>query len=152
LQSSYVWSHALSNLFANGTGGSPTTLRDQRLDKGPTPWDIRHAVKINWIYELPFGGNRRFLNNTGHPVARKVVEGWQLSSVSRVQSGSPEPLTSGRNTFNQNESGVVLYNLTTSQLQDMMQIRKVTNANGIGAVYYLPQTLVDNSLSAFEVG
>jgi hypothetical protein len=72
--------------------------------------------------------------------------------VSRIQSGSPEPLTSGRNTFNQNESGVVLYNLTTSQLQDMMEIRKVTNANGIGAVYYLPQSLVDNSLAAFEVG
>jgi hypothetical protein len=34
----------------------------------------------------------------------------------------------------------------------MMTIRKVTNANGIGAVYYFPQWLVDNSLAAFEVG
>ncbi|HJZ99332.1 MAG TPA: carboxypeptidase-like regulatory domain-containing protein [Candidatus Solibacter sp.] len=152
IQGSYVWSHALSNLFANGTGGSPTTLRDQALDKGPTPWDIRHAFKLNWIYELPFGSGRRFFSRVQNPVARKALEGWQLASVSRIQSGSPEPLTSGRNTFNQNESGVVLYNLTTSQLQDAMSIRKVTNANGIGAVYYLPQALVDNSLAAFEVG
>jgi hypothetical protein len=152
IQGSYVWSHALSNLFANGTGGSPTTLRDQSLDKGPTPWDIRHAFKLNWIYELPLGSGRRVFSRVSNPVARKALEGWQLASVSRVQSGSPEPLTSARNTFNQNESGVVLNNLTASQLQDMMQIRKVTNANGIGAVYYFPQSLVDNSLAAFEVG
>jgi hypothetical protein len=42
-----------------------------------------------------------------------------------------------------------------SQLQDMMQIRKVTlpatsTAPAIGAVYYLPQTLVDNTNAAFE--
>jgi hypothetical protein len=34
----------------------------------------------------------------------------------------------------------------------MLSIRKTTNAQGIGAVYYLPQALVDNTLAAFEVG
>jgi hypothetical protein len=43
---------------------------------------------------------------------------------------------------------VILHNLTASQLQDMMAIRKT----GSGLVYFLPQALIDNSLAAFEVG
>jgi hypothetical protein len=106
---------------------------------------------MNWIYELPFGPKRHFLNGNYNVIARKALEGWQITSVTRVQSGSPIRLVSNRATLNQNESGVVLHNLTFSQLQDMMQIRKTTNAQGIGAVYYLPQSLIDNSLAAFDL-
>jgi hypothetical protein len=97
------------------------------------------------------GRKRHFLNGNYNVIARKALEGWQITSVTRVQSGSPIRLVSNRATLNQNESGVVLHNLTFSQLQDMMQIRKTTNAQGIGAVYYLPQSLIDNSLAAFDL-
>ncbi|HEY2016354.1 MAG TPA: hypothetical protein VGH38_22775, partial [Bryobacteraceae bacterium] len=59
---------------------------------------------------------------------------------------------SARMTFNQNESGVVLHNITASQLQGMMSIRKITNAQGLGQVDFLPQSLIDNTLAAFETG
>ena len=88
-------------------------------------YDIRHAVKVNWVYELPFGSKRHFFSHVGNPVARKAMEGWELASVVRLQTGSPIRLISGRNTFNQNDSGVILHNMTASQLQDMMAIRKV---------------------------
>ena len=76
--------------------------------------------------------------------------------MTRLQSGSPIRLTSGRTTLNQNDSGVILHNITASQLQDMMSIRKVTlaataNSGPLGAVYYLPQSLIDNTNAAFEV-
>ncbi len=151
-QASYVWSHGISNELSQGRGGGFTTFRNVGLDKGPSPFDIRHGIKLNWIYELPFGSKRRFLGNLGNPVARKVIEGWELASVTRIQSGSPIKLLSGRATFNGADSGVVLHNLTTSQLQSMMSIRKTTNAQGIGQVYYLPQPLIDNTLAAFETG
>jgi len=57
LQGSYVWSHATSNEFSNGIAGTFSELRNYNLDKGPSPYDIRHALKMNWIYELPFGPN-----------------------------------------------------------------------------------------------
>jgi len=152
LQGSYTWSKALSNEFTNGVGGSYTSFRNQAFDKGVSPWDIRHGVKLNWIYELPFGPGRQRLSNFQNPFARRVLEGWEVASVTRIQSGSPELLTGGRPTFNEFDSGVVLHNLTTKQLQEMVQIRKVTAADGRGLVYYLPQALVDNSLAAFEVG
>src|SRR5262249_10999618 len=125
-------------------------------DKSPSPFDIRQAVKLNWVYELPVGKGHRFLSDVGNSIARKALEGWQLASVTRVQSGSPIRLTSGRGTTNNNDAGVILHNLTPHQLQDMMSIRKVTLAatatsGPIGAVFYLPQALVDNTNAAFEV-
>ena len=153
-QISYVWSHSISNELSQGRGASYTTLRNYALDKGPSPFDIRHAVKINWIYELPFGPKRHFFGNVHHAIARKALEGWELASVTRIQSGSPIRLQSGnsRLSFNDSEPGVILHNLTTAQLQSMMSITKSTNAQGLGVVNYLPQSLIDNTLAAFELG
>ena len=58
--------------------------------------------------------------------------------------------------MNQNDAGVILNNMTVKDLQNMMEIRKVTlpatsTTAAIGAVYYLPQALVDNTNAAFEV-
>ena len=155
-QGSYVWSHSISNEQSQGIGGSYTSLRDVGYDKSASPFDIRQAVKMNWVYELPFGPRHHFFANVTSPVIRKVLEGWQLASVTRLQSGSPIRLTSGRNTYNQNESGVILHNMTMNQLQGMMTIRKTNLAAtatspAIGVVQYLPQSLIDNTNAAFEV-
>jgi hypothetical protein len=149
VQGSYVWSHSITNDTTAGINGTFTTLRNYALDMGPSPYDIRQAVKMNWIYELPFGPGRHFLGNVQNPLARRVLGGWELASVTRVQSGSPIRLTSGRMTYDQNDSGVVLHNITVSQLQSDMQINKTTNSQGQGAVFYLPTSLINNSLLAF---
>ena len=41
----------------------PTTLRNLAIDKVPSGFDMRHAFKANYIYELPFGPGKRFLGN-----------------------------------------------------------------------------------------
>ena len=151
-QASYVWSHSISNELSQGRASSFTTLRNVGYDKNPSPYDIRSAIKLNWVYELPFGSKRHFLGSVSNPVARKALEGWEIASVVRLQSGSPIKINSGRNTFNQNEAGVVLHNITGSQLQSMMSIRKFTNSQGIGEVEFLPQSFIDNTLAAFETG
>ncbi len=157
-QGSYVWSKSMSNTFnasAASDGITPTTFRDLSYNKSIAPRDARHGVKFDWIYELPFGTGRSFFSG-GPSVIRKTLEGWQFSGVARIQSGTPSRLLSGRQTFNNRESGVVLYNMTQQQLQDMVKIRKtsVCNASGAcqGVVYWLPQDVIDNSLAAFEVG
>ena len=76
--------------------------------------------------------------------------------MGRLQSGSAAQLNSGRDTFNQNDSGVVLHNMTGKQLQKDMSIYKTSqiNSSGVatGTVWYLPQSLVQNSLAAFQLG
>jgi hypothetical protein len=151
VQGSYVWSKSLSNMLASDSAAfsQPSTHRNLGYDKGPSPWDIRHGIKLNFIYELPFGPGRQWLSGA-NPVARKTVEGWQVSGVVRMQSGSTELLT-GRATVNQyTTSGGVLHNMTAKQLQDSIAIRKTTAANGLGVVYYLPQDFINNTLAAWE--
>jgi hypothetical protein len=137
---SYTWSHSLAT-------GNVLTLRNLDGVTFPSAFDQRHAFKLNWIYELPFGPHKHFLSGVGNVVARKAIEGWQISSIARINSGIPSRLNSGRTTYNGTDGGVVLYNMTTSQLQDMMQIRK----DGSGIVYYLPQSVIDNTLAAFQL-
>jgi hypothetical protein len=151
-QGSYTWSHSISNELSAGRGGSYQTLRDVGMDKGPSPYDIRHAFKANWVYELPVGTGHSFLGHLTNPIARKAFEGWEIASVIRIQSGSPIKLQSGRDTVNQNDGGVILHNITAAQLQSEMSIRKTTNTQGLGIVSYLPQSLIDNTLAAFELG
>jgi len=131
LQGSYAYAKSLTN-----TGNNDFTLRDLDMDKGPSGSDIRHGFKVNWIYDLPFG-------------QKHLWGGWQFTGVGRLQSGTPEEIASGGNfeTFNQNDAGAVLHNISQSGLQSMMHITKM----GDGSVFYLPQTFVNNSLAAFQL-
>jgi hypothetical protein len=113
---------------------------------------MRHAFKVNYIYELPFGHGKSLLGNV-HGIAGKLFEGWETAGVIRVQSGTPFFLN-GLATFNQvtSNTGVVLHNMTSSDLQKMVNIRKTTGTDGKGLVYFLPQSLINNSLAAFNTG
>ena len=157
LQGNYVWGKALSNMNASAEDdlSEPQTLRNEGLSKGPSPWDIRQSLKFNYIYELPWGPGRRWLSHPSHFLARKLVEGWDFAGYAMAETGSPALLRSGRDTVNGNDnisassdSGVVLHNITRQQLQDMVSINK----SGNGIVYFLPQSLIYNSLAAFEQG
>jgi hypothetical protein len=91
----------------------------------------------------------------GIPVISKLFEGWQWGGVVRIQSGTPILLTSGRLTYNNRESGVVLKNISTKQLQELVKIRKetiCTNGKCQGVVFFLPQDIINNTLAAFETG
>jgi hypothetical protein len=126
---SYVFSKGLANLFgdAQSSGTQPITQRDFSLGDGPSPYDIRHAVKMNWLYELPFGPGKPFLTST-NPLLSRIIGGWQWNGIGRIQSGPAIQLTSGRNTFNNYDSGV-LPMVPMSQIQSMFKIIK--NPNGV---------------------
>ncbi len=147
VQGSYAFSKSLQN--ANNP-----TLRDWGGEKGPTAFDIRHGFKATWVYQLPFGAGRSYLSSA-HGALNKVVGGWEIAGVGRLQSGTPINFQSGRSTFNQNDGGVVLHNITASQLQSEMHLNFTSQINASGAVtgtaYYLPQSFVQNTLAAFAI-
>lgn len=155
VQGSYQFGKALSNSYssAQSVASNPRTLRRPDLDKAPSPWDIRHAFKLDWIYELPFGPGKHFASST-NPILSRVVGGWQFGGVARIQSGPSMLFTSGRATFNQNDAGVVLHNISNKQLQSLIKIRKTTvcDPNCHGVVFWLPDSIIQNTLAAFEVG
>jgi len=123
LNANYTWSKTLADLFNlddQSAADNYFTLRNRDLDKGPTPFDLRHVFQGYWTYELPFGKNKAFLKSGG--VLDRIAGGWKLSAIHRLHSGAVYRLTGGRSTFNNlADSGVILNGLSVSQLQDMMR-------------------------------
>ena len=58
----------------------------------------------------------------------QIAGGWTVSGIYRLQSGRPFFLQSGRNTFNQFDSGVVLNGITVKELQKMIKLSPGSNA------------------------
>src|SRR5205823_10180959 len=57
-----------------------------KAEKHPSYQDLPHAFVLSYLYELPAGPGRKYLN---HGPASKVLGGWQIGGVHRYQSGSP---------------------------------------------------------------
>jgi hypothetical protein len=53
----------------------------------------------NWIYELPFGRNKRYMNSVPRAVD-EVLGGWSLNGISTFESGEPFSVLSGALTAN----------------------------------------------------
>lgn len=49
---------------------------------GPSEYDARHMVVINFVYALPYWGSQ-------YSAAGRVLSGWRLSGVAQFQTGSP---------------------------------------------------------------
>src|SRR6185295_16744643 len=156
VQGSYSFSKSLTNDFfalSNQNGNDqPRTLRDPSQDKGISPYDSRHGFKLNYIYELPFGnGHRLAYRGPGSGVIDRIIGGWATNGIVRWNSGRPILLTSGRATFNQFESGVVLVGMNAKDFQELIKIRKDPLDSTRGSVAFLPADVIENTLKAFGI-
>ena len=55
-------------------------------------YDIKHRFVISYLYELPFGHNRRFASGVS-PLVNAIVGGWQFNGITTIQSGTPLSIT-----------------------------------------------------------
>ena len=95
-----------------------------------------HAIKFNWVFELPFGRGKPF----GSGVSRwmdMLIGGWEFDGVGRIQSGS---------IFNY--GGYRLVGMTEKDLQKMFKFYKRPDADGNTQLYMFPQDVIDNSILA----
>ena len=91
VQGSYTWAHAIddSNDPLVPAAVHRTFPRNSRVlseERGNSDNDIRHVAVINYIWELPFGKGKGFLNRG---FAGRVFESWQFSGITSVQTGHP---------------------------------------------------------------
>jgi hypothetical protein len=94
LMASYTWSKTLTNAdsalpyFATlHQGGAPQNVFDPKGDKAISNQDLPQNFVLSYIYELPFGKNKKFLAKGG--VVDRVVGGWSVSGIQRYESGQP---------------------------------------------------------------
>ena len=100
-QMNYTWSKSLDDSSSPLPGwfvpasnqiaqAPPQDPRNPNVDKGPSIFDITHAVSLNLIQELPFD-RVAFLR----PLGSKLTSGWQFLNISTLASGLPFSVYSG---------------------------------------------------------
>ena len=95
LQASYTWSKTetdadstipFSYVSGNQLPQAPGS-GNLKLDKAVSVQNIPHTFSLSYLYQLPFGKNRKFLN-TGRAMDL-LIGGWQIGAIQRYQSGQP---------------------------------------------------------------
>jgi hypothetical protein len=90
-QVSYTWSHCIDNgsistgLEASASANGPQGYQNpynQNADRGGCAFDIRHTLRVNGVWSLPFHGNM-------------LIEGWQLSGILSATGGYPLTVSTG---------------------------------------------------------
>src|SRR5688500_5485276 len=107
---SFLSSFSYGKSIDNGSGirtsvGDPLTPSnnyDLELETGPSAFDFRKRWTTSWIWELPFGQDRRFMNQGG--VIDFVLGGWQVGGILTLQDGFPFTLNCSTGTV-QNGGG-----------------------------------------------
>jgi trimeric autotransporter adhesin len=86
LSAQYVFSKSIDDASSIGGGGSVVAQNpfDISADRGLSSFDQRHKFTGNWIMDLPFGDNRRFVPKGAWS---HILGGWQWSGDFTVGSG-----------------------------------------------------------------
>ena len=115
--------------------------RQQSIQTGD-PGSITHAMKFNWIYELPFGNGRHFLGSSNGWVDR-LVGGWEFDGIARIQSGSMVDF-----------GNVRLVGMSVDDLRKAYKIYEYAatglNSSALPNIYLLPQDILENTVKAFS--
>jgi hypothetical protein len=94
----YTWSKTMSDAADELNGGSVGAYRapdvpglGPKFDWGLADFNIAQVVHFSGGYELPFGKNKRFLNQGG--LANAIVGGWSGNWIATLQGGQPITLS-----------------------------------------------------------
>ena len=149
VQANYTFQKTLDNISPGNAGlNSEDQTRvapfldnqNQHLDYGRADFDQTHVFNLNAVYDLPFGKGKYFWNDSGGAVDR-LVGGWQLGGILRINTGTPLTIVDPRGTLNRvgrsaNQTAVT--NLTNDQISNLIGI---FNQNGI--VYYINPSVIN---------
>jgi hypothetical protein len=100
----YTFAHSINDNegdegFGGGVGNTaPQNDNDLQQDRGRTANDARQRLVLSYIYELPFGSGKRFLNKGG--ATNVILGGWQVSGITSYQSGFPFSVLSSQDFSN----------------------------------------------------
>jgi hypothetical protein len=87
----YTWSRSIdddSAVFSGSVGsGVPQNSYDFRLDRGLSDFQVEQRFVFSYLYDLPLGAGRKWLNNPG--IINHIFGSWQTAGIATLQTGSP---------------------------------------------------------------
>jgi hypothetical protein len=110
-QASYVWSKSIDTRSFDptfttvgvqsspfGASSTPFDLDNRKLNYAPSDFDRTHVFQSIWVYELPFGHDKRF-GRTSSGLIDRLISGWQIGGFGIVESGRPTTVYSNSNDY-----------------------------------------------------
>ena len=87
----YVWSHSFQSVNESAIGqASAQDFANLWEERGPTDNDRRHVASISGMWNIDYYTGSNFL-------LKQIVNGWTISPIISLQSGSPFSMTTGSN-------------------------------------------------------
>jgi hypothetical protein len=87
----YTFSKSIDkSSFAGNIGAQPAQAENsynRAAERGLSYFDVPHRLAVSYVWNLPFGSGRRFLNRRGFVNA--ALGGWQLTGITQMQTGNP---------------------------------------------------------------
>ena len=87
---SYSWSKTLTDADTTLIGELPGGAQDPfdfHKEKSISAYDYPQVFVASYVYELPFGKNKQFLNNGN--LLNELVGGWEVGGINNLESGAP---------------------------------------------------------------
>jgi Carboxypeptidase regulatory-like domain len=135
-QTNYVYGKASASFFTSFR--RPFDFRRDtasRPNRGATEGEVTQAWKASWIYQLPFGRDRKFGSGV-NAFVDGFIGGWSVTGTARVQSGMLVDL-----------GNVTPVGFGKGDLNDLFKLRIDSGQK----VWVLPQDVIDNTVKAFSV-
>ncbi|MBV9266786.1 MAG: TonB-dependent receptor [Acidobacteriaceae bacterium] len=95
LSANYMWSHSINDgSIGGGESDTPQNTFCRACDKASSDNDVRQMFNLSAVYQLPFGGGKRYFSSPG--IARAFLGNWEVSAIGTAQTGLPVNITVDR--------------------------------------------------------
>jgi len=128
LKGAYTWSHAIDYADDDGwTGVNWNWAPVFQRNRATAGFDRRHIFQMGWVYDLPFGSGKKFVNSG---IGAKILGNWELSGIESCYTGTPFTVTAPGTSLNAPDN-------TQTANQVMLSVPFLGGV-GPGAYYYNP--------------
>jgi Carboxypeptidase regulatory-like domain/TonB dependent receptor/TonB-dependent Receptor Plug Domain len=90
-------------LTTQGSNAFPQDSRDFTNWYGPSDYDVRHRLAVNYVVELPFGKGKKYLDSG---VGATLLGGWTWSGIYAWRSGRPFTVNQSSNNVGTSMTGL----------------------------------------------
>jgi len=129
LLANYTWAKSVDD--SSGEVNFTYRPEEGRKDmRGPSDFDINHRLVVSYVYDIPTGKGRRFLDKGG--VVGAIAGGWQISGISTFQTGPVSTVNVPGDWAVRGPNLSTRPNCVSDPNQDALR----SNARGNGLVYF----------------
>ena len=127
-------------------GGTSQDVYNRGLEKSVASFDHTQQLRLTWIWELPFGKGRAFMNQGGF--WNQVIGGWTITANQQYQTGNPLSVGTSIDTSGYMYNGTIRADVVYGEPYMVTTTGKLDLATGSGVQYLNPKAFAEPPTTA----